>query len=517
MLSDVMSSSKSVLWQALVAGAALLAWAGPARTDERPPHIVLMLSDNLGFGEIGVYGGGELRGAPTPRLDGLAAEGLRFTNFNVEVECTPSRSALLTGRLPVRSGTWRASSPGLPGGLAPWEVTLAESLSDAGYETAIFGKWHLGDAPGRYPTDQGFDRWWGFPFSTNVVRYTTQVGFDPAVAKVPQLMEGVRGEPVRDVEPYTLENRPLIDERIAEKSVAYIREHAADDRPFFLFVSWSLVHHPYLPHPDFAGRSGNGPFSDVVVEHDHRVGQVLDAIEETGIADRTIVVYASDNGPDSADYPVVSNSGPFRGYLGSAYEGSIRTPAMVRWPGKVAPGRTTNEIVAIVDVFPTLARLAGARVPDDRVIDGLDQSALWLGQSDRSARESVLVFSGRTLLAVKWRSFKIFFTGDDPSPRNRSWRRLWAPLIYNVKQDPREEVEITLDNLWLVQPVMRKIYEFLFSIDKEGLILPGGDEPEPSTVEIPFQSADEIERSMSAIKWKFVKDRLKNLLPSGGD
>lgn len=499
---------------ALAIGAAALACtrASPA---ERPPNVVLMLSDNLGFGEIGVYGGGARRGAPTPRLDQLAGEGLRFTNFNVEVECTPSRSALLTGRMPIRSGTWRAASPGLPGGLAPWEVTLAETLSDAGYETAIFGKWHLGDAPGRYPTDQGFDRWWGFPFSTNVARYTAQPGFDPAVAEVPQLMEGERGEAVREVLPYTLENRPLVDARIAEKSVAYIREHAGQERPFFLFVSWSLVHHPYLPHPDFAGRSGNGPFADVVVEHDHRVSQVLDALEETGISDRTIVVYASDNGPDSADYPVVSSSDPFRGYLGSAYEGSIRTPAMVRWPGRIAPGRTTNEIVAMVDLFPTLAKIAGAKIPDDRVIDGRDQTALWLGETDRSAREGVLVFSGRTLLAVKWRFFKVFFTGDDPSPRNRSWRRLWAPLIYNVEQDPREEVEITIDNLWLLRPVMRVIYEFLFSVEKEGLIFPGGDEPEPATVEIPFQSQEEIERSMSAIKWSVVKDRLKNLLPSG--
>jgi arylsulfatase len=492
---------------------ASLAGASSAPAAERPPNVVLMLSDNLGFGEIGVYGGGALRGAPTPRLDALAAEGLRFTNFNVEVECTPSRSALLTGRMPVRSGTWRAASAGMQGGLAPWEVTLAETLSDAGYATAIFGKWHLGDSAGRYPTDQGFDRWWGFPFSTNVAIYTGQVGFDPAVAKIPHLLEGERGQEVRQVEPYTLENRPLIDERIAEKSIAYIRERAGEERPFFLFVSWSLVHHPYLPHPDFAGRSGNGDFSDVMVEHDHRVGQILDALEESGIAGDTLVIYASDNGPDSAHYPVVSNSGPYRGYLGSAYEGSIRTPMMVRWPRKVPPGRTTNEIVAMVDLYPTIARLAGAEVPGDRVIDGMDQTALLLGEAELSPREHVLVFSGRTLLAVKWRRFKMFFTGDDPAPRNRSWRRLWAPLVYNVEQDPREEVEITIDNLWLLQPVVRKIYEFLFSVDEEGLILPGGDKPEKATVEIPFQSQDEIDRSMSAIKWSFIKQRVKDLLP----
>ncbi len=488
-----------------------------AAADQRPPNIVLMLSDNLGFGEIGVYGGGALRGAPTPRLDRLASEGMRFTNFNVEVECTPSRSALMTGRLPVRSGTWRAASPGIPGGLAPWEITLPETLSAAGYDTAIFGKWHLGDTQSRYPTDQGFDHWWGFPFSTNVASNTTAVGFDSAVAKVPYLLEGERGKPVRQVEPYTLENRPLIDQRIAEKSIAYIREHAGDERPFFLFVSWSLVHHPYLPHPEFSNRSGNGKFADVMVEHDYRVGQILDALEAAGIANDTLVIYGSDNGPDSAHYPVVSNSGPYRGYLGSAYEGSIRTPLMVRWPGKVAPGNTTNEIVALTDLYPTLAKLGGAEIPTDRVIDGVDQTALLLGETDRSARESVLVFSGRTLLAVKWRRFKVFFTGDDPAPRGRSWRRLWAPLIYNVEQDPREEVEITIDNLWILQPVVREVYEFLFSVEQEGLILPGGDEPQEATVEIPFQSQDEIDRSMSAIKWKFMRKKVEKLIPFVGE
>ena len=501
-----------VLLVVLVAAVAL-----PAAAEAGPPNIVVMLSDNLGFGEIGAYGGGVLRGAPTPRLDRLASEGMRFTNFNVEVECTPSRSALVTGRMPVRSGTWRAASPGLPGGLAPWEVTLAEMLSDAGYDTAIFGKWHLGDRPGRYPTDQGFDEWWGFPFSTNVATYQNRVGFDPEVAKVPHLLEGKRGEAVREVEPYTIENRPHIDERIAEKSLAYIREHAGGERPFFLFVSWSLVHHPYLPHPEFEGRSGNGPFADVVVEHDHRVGQILDAIEEAGIADDTLVVYASDNGPDSAYYPQVSFAGPFRGYLGSAFEGSIRTPMMARWPGRIAAGAVSNEIVAMVDLFPTLAKLAGGAVPDDRAIDGVDQTPLLLGETEKSAREGVLIFSGRTLLAVKWRRFKIFLTGDDPAPRNRAWRRLWAPLVYNVEQDPREEVDIAISNLWILEPMMKQIYPFLFSVDEEGMILPGGDRPVSASVEIPFQREDEISQSMNAIRAQIIRKKLEEAIPFGRD
>jgi arylsulfatase len=503
-----MPSTQIALAIVALASLALSASAEPAR-----PNVVVMLSDNLGYGELGSYGGGAIRGAPTPRLDRLAEEGLRFTNFNVEVECTPSRSALLTGRMPLRSGTWRAQAAGLPGGLPPWEVTIAESLSQAGYATAIFGKWHLGSSEGRFPTDQGFDEWWGFPFSTNVATFADQVGWDPDAQPVPHLLEGRRGEPVREVEPYTTQNRPLIDERIASKAFTYIGEHAEDEQPFFLFVSWSLVHHPYLPHPDFTGASGNGPFADSMVEHDARVGQVLDAIRDAGIEQDTLVLYLSDNGPDDAHYPQVSNSGPYRGYLGSAYEGSIRTPFIARWPGRIAPGGETNEIVAMVDLFPTLANIAGAEVPGDRAIDGVDQGPLLLGESETSAREGLLIFSSRTLLAVKWRRFKVFLTGDDPGHDHRSWKRLWAPVIYNVEQDPREEVDIRGENMWVLAPAMRLVYPVLFSVDDEGLIMPGGEEPVPADLEIPFQSQQEIDASMDAIRWQFIKKRVSDILP----
>ena len=509
------------------AAAAALVWGGfatlslfgmpVAAAEEARPNVVLLLSDNLGYGEIGAYGGGVLRGAPTPRLDALAEEGLRLTNFNVEVECTPSRSALLTGRMPVRSGTWRAATPGLPGGLAPWEVTLAETLSHAGYATAIFGKWHLGETEERFPTNQGFDTWWGFPFSTNVAMDTVAVGFDAMVARVPHLLEGERGEPVREVEPYDLGNRPLIDGRIAEKSVRWISDRAQNDRPFFLFVSWSNPHHPYLPHPDFAGRSGNGDFADVIVEHDHRVGQILDAIDAAGLSDDTIVLYLSDNGPDSAHYPQVSNSGPFRGYLGSAFEGldpDARDRSLARscrLRSRLERDRGAGRRLS----DPRHARRGGAA---DRAGNRRRRPVRIPARRDRAlGAEHVLFFSGRTLLAAKWRRFKVFFTGDDPSPRDRAWRRLWAPQVFNVEQDPREETDVFLYNMWLLEPVITKVYEFLFSADREGLILPGGTRPEEATVEIPFQSQGEIEKSMSAIKRRFLERKVKETLGLGCD
>jgi arylsulfatase len=468
---------------------ALLVLIPVAATAADRPNIVLMLSDNIGYGEFGAYGGGIIRGAPTPRLDTLAEAGIRFTNFNVEVECTPSRSALMTGRYPIRSGTGRAAVAGLPGGLAPWEHTIAEMLSDLGYRTAIFGKWHLGASPGRFPTDQGFDEWWGFPFSTNVATFPEAVGFDASVAEVPYLVEGKKGGSVTPVEPYTSENRPFIDARIAERAVAYIEAHANDQEPFFLYIPWSLAHHPYLPHPDFKGASSSGDFGDIMVEHDHRVGQVLDAIEAAGIADDTLVIYASDNGPDAAYYPQVSNSGPYRGYLGSAYEGAIRSPMMLRWPGRVPSGRVTNAMVSITDLMPTLAAIVGAELPTDRAIDGVDQSGLFFWTTGESARDAVLVFLDNRLLAIKWRQFKVFFTGDSPEPRNRALHTLWAPLVFNVEQDPREEVDLfTRQYLWVLQPTTAHLTRFLMSVRRYGLIPAGGDQRAQGAVRVPFIS-----------------------------
>ena len=500
---------------ALLALAACLAGVDLAHAEERFPNIVLMLSDNLGYGDLGVYGGGTIRGAPTPRLDQLAAEGMRFTNFNVEVECTPSRSALMTGRHPIRSGTLRAAPPGLPNGLAPWEYTIAELLSDAGYDTAIYGKWHLGDIPGRFPTDQGFDEWWGFPFSTGVAMHSKLPGFDPKVASVPHLLEGRKGEAVRQVEPYTEENRPFIDETIAKKSVAYIEEHAKQEKPFFLFVSWSLVHHPVIPHPQYEGRSDNGPFSDVMLEHDDRCGQILDAIEAAGIGDDTLVIYASDNGPDVHAWPWIGNTGAFRGQLGTVMEGSVRVPMMARWPGRIEPGKVTNEIVALVDLYPTLAGLVGAEPPSDRGFDGIDQRALLLGESEKSARESVPFFWSNKLAAVKWRQFKVFFIGEDVKLRERVVRELWAPRVYNVAQDPREERDLIGEYLWIFRPVMQTVIPFVFSLDEHGVFEPGGDERKDfrGRVEFPFIPEGQMDEMMGAIKWMFIKHKAKEVAP----
>ena len=458
------------------------------------PNVVVLLSDNLGYGELGSYGGGIIRGAPTPRLDELARQGTRFTNFNVEVECSPSRSALMTGRLPFRSGTGRAMSAGLPSGLAPWEYTIAEMLRDNGYATAIMGKWHLGSTPGRFPTDQGFDQWYGIPFSTNVVSYFGQPAFDKAKIPRPAILEGTTTDGVSQVEFYTPERRRTIDQTITEKSIAYIQQQAKFSKPFFLFVPFTQVHHPYLPHPDFEGKSGSGAVGDMMMEHDFRVGQILDAIDEADIQNDTLIVYASDNGPDSAHFPQISNSGPYRGFLGSAYEGSIRTPMIMRWPGKVPAGRVTNEIVAILDFMPTLTNWVGGTLPKGRAYDGKDQGDFFLGKTEQSNRDHVIIFSGETLLAVKWNQYKIFLSGDDPNPRDRLIDKLWAPRIFNVFDDPREEYDRVIDYMWTLKPALTNLLPFVMSVRNRGVIPMGGDERVKIDVDVPFLKPADIDR-----------------------
>jgi arylsulfatase len=480
-----MNNSATV--RGLVGALLLLIWLPSFGETGSRPNVVVLLSDNLGYGDLGAYGGGAIRGAPTPRIDQLAVEGLRLTNFNVELSCTPSRSALMTGRYAVRSGTGAATPvPGIPQGMAPWEITIAELLRDEGYDTALFGKWHLGASEGRYPTDQGFDEWWGFPNSTGIVNFARSVGYPKDRLPVSKVYEGTSSGGISVAGSYDYEGRRFVDETIQEKAIDYLEKPQRRREPFFLVVSWSLVHHPSMPHPDFEGRSGAGRFADALLEHDHRVGAVLDAIDANGLAEDTLVIYASDNGPDRAEYPWVGDTGPYLGYLGSAFEGSVRTPMIARWPGHISAGSQTNEIVAIHDIYPTLAALAGAELPDDRPIDGLDQSPLLLGTGD-SARESVLFFSRYTLTAMKWRDFKVHFTGESADPDELAITEIWTPRIHHLLVDPKEANDITHKGyLWMYGIINQVLLPFRESIATHGIVETGGERPEPGTIRMPY-------------------------------
>lgn len=445
--------------------------SGPAR-----PNILFILMDNLGYGEVGVYGGGIVRGAPTPEIDALAAEGLRLTNFNVEAQCTPSRSAIMTGRFSVRSGTHSVPIGGGVEGLTQWEVTIAELLSGAGYATGAFGKWHLGSDDGRLPNDQGFDEWYDIPRTTDETFWPSSPQAQVLGVPFEHVMEGKKDEPSRELGVYDLDQRRLIDAEITRRTEDFMRRSVAAGRPFYAYVPYTLVHFPTLPNPAFAGRTGFGDFPDSLAEMDANVDTLLDTVDELGIADDTVVVFTSDNGPE-ATWPWQGSSGPWRGYYFTHMEGSLRAPFIIRWPGHVSAGRVSNEIIHEVDTFATFAHLAGAKLPDDRPIDGVDQTDFLLGRDKGSAREGFPIYVADRLEGAKWRNWKLVFYDEQ-----RDWwtppLKLGNPKAFDLITDPKEEYPQTgLLNTWNAGPTMSIVTEFERSLQEHPPIPPGTPDP----------------------------------------
>jgi arylsulfatase len=446
-----------------------------AAADEKP-NIVFILMDNLGYGEVGVYGGGVTRGAPTPHIDKLASEGTRLTNFNVEAQCTPSRAAILTGRFSIRSGTHSVPIGGGLDGLTQWETTLAEVLSGVGYATAAFGKWHLGSSQGRLPNSQGFDEWYGIPRTTDEAFWPSSPAAVANGVSFEHTMEGRKGEQSREVAVYDLKQRASIDEEITRRTIDFMKRSVQAGKPFYAYVPFTLVHFPTLPNPKFAGKTGFGDFPDALAEMDSHVGELLDAIDQLGVRDDTIVVFTSDNGPE-ATWPWQGSSGPWRGYYFTHMEGSLRTPFIIRWPGRVPAGRVSNEIVHEVDTFTTFAKIAGAPVPGDRAIDGVDQSEFLFGRIEKSSREGFPVFVADRLEAVKWRNWKVVFYDEQ-----RDWwsppTKLGSPKAFDLITDPKEEFPATgLRNTWNAESIMKIAAQFAATLRTHPPIAPGTPDP----------------------------------------
>jgi arylsulfatase A-like enzyme len=433
------------------------------------PNIVLILADNLGWGELGCYGGGVLRGAPTPHIDALAAEGLRLTNFNVESDCVPTRSALMTGRHPIRTGALQSVPAGLPQGITPWEITLAQLLSTQGYATGIFGKWHLGDRPGRYPTDRGFDEWYGIPRTTNESMFTSTPGFDPAVVPLPYVMEARRGGLAKNVAIYDLELRRKIDSQLIERSIDFMQRQVAANRPFFAYVPLTQLHYPTIPHRDFEGKTGAGDFADAMVEMDKRVSQLVDFIEQFKLRENTVFIFASDNGPEFRR-PWRGTAGPWSGTYHTAMEGALRVPFILRWPGRV-PARVSNDIVHVTDLYTTLAKIGGASLPDDRPIDGVDQRDFFFGNTEKSAREGFVYYIKDELRAAKWRDWKMHMVWE--AEPNTGPVHLETPWLFNLTQDPKEETDIGTQHSWARRPLRVLIQEFQQGLKTHPPIPPG--------------------------------------------
>jgi len=469
---------KATLWLALIVPAAAMSPA-TASPPQEPPNIVYILVDNWGWGDIGVQGST----VPTPNIDDFARQGLRLTNFNVQNQCTPTRSALHTGRLPIRSGTQKVAAPGEPDGLAPWEYTIAELLSDAGYATALYGKWHIGSKPGRLPNDQGYDEWFGINEGSNAAAYTSTPQWDPAVAETPHLWSGTKGAPSTTVRPYDQAEKRMLDHGSTERAVDFITTKSSEGRPFFLYVGFTHFHPPWGVHEDFDRRSGAGVYADTKMEVDHNVGVILEAIAAADAADNTIVILTGDNG--AANYPspglvtgeVGGSNGPWRGGLSTAYEGGMRTPAMVRWPGRIPVDVVSDEIVADLDWYPTIAGLVGeaAGVPTDRPIDGIDQSAFLLGRQESSNREHVVTYVGDTVFAVKWRNMKIHFATAEGT--HSTVQTYTFPQLFDIKEDPNESFELWGNegyaHAWVMSPVSKILADLARSMARYPNIPPG--------------------------------------------
>jgi arylsulfatase A-like enzyme len=441
------------------------------------PNILFILVDNLGYGELGVYGGGILRGAPTPRIDKLASQGTRLLNFNVEAQCTPSRSALMTGRFSIRSGTYAVPIGGVADGLTQWEITIAELLSAQGYATGMWGKWHLGSAEERFPTHQGFDEWYGIPRTYDESMWPSvgsKQGWNANIAHLEPIYEARNGEKANQVGELNLDTRRTMEAEIAKRAVDFIKRNASAGKPFYAYVSSSMVHMPTLPNPEFAGKTGNGDWADCLAEMDYRTGQILDALNDAGVEQNTLVIFASDNGPEATD-PWEGDSGPWRGTYFTAMEASLRAPFIIRWPGKVPAGRVSNEIVHIVDMYPTLARVGGAEVPKDRPIDGVDQLDFFLGKQENSNREGFPAYVADRLSAVKWRNWKMHLIWQvnmyDPPVT------LSLPKVVNLLTDLKEERDAGATNSWVGIPMTKILVELEQSLKKYPPIKAGTPDP----------------------------------------
>ncbi len=390
------------------------------------PNIILMNCDDLGFGDLACTGHPQHR---TPYLDRMASEGTRFTDFyQGSPICSPSRGAMLTGCYPRRIGfdTFEGRGVLFPGqgvGLNPSEITFASLLKRQGYATQIIGKWHCGDQPAFLPTRHGFDAYYGIPFSNDMGR---QVGREQT-PPLPLL----RDEKVIEEQP----DQAGVTARYVEEAVRFIRAHR--DEPFLLYFAHMYVHLPIYVQERFRAESQNGSYGAAVACIDWAMGVLLDALRELGLDQNTIVMFTSDNG-SRCDYG--PSNGSLHGRKGTCWEGGQRVPFLVRWPGQVAAGAVCSEVVTGMDLLPTFARLAGAKIPDDRTIDGRDIVPLLRGEAAaRSPHRAFYYYILDSLNAVRAGRWKLHVS------RRKGWGEPGAANLcelYDLQSDPGETVDV---------------------------------------------------------------------------
>lgn len=447
------------------------------------PNVIYFQVDNLGYGELGCYGGGVLRGADTRRIDQFAQEGFQLLNFAPEAQCTPSRAALMTGRHAIRTGNHTVAAAGADSGIVAWERTMGDLFSAAGYATMCMGKWHIGDRDGSWPTDHGFDEWYGPPHSYDECMWEKDPWYVPGRDPESYLLEGLKGQKVNEAEKLTYDGKRNIDVEYQRRAFRFMEESTAADRPFLLYFNHSLMHLPVVPRDEYRGKSAQGDWADCLLQLDGDFGALLDKLEQLGISDNTIVVFAGDNGNEELLLHR-GTAGFFEGSYFTGMEAALRTPCIARWPGKIAAGRKSDQIVHITDWFVTLAAMAGLPVPDDRMIDGVDQTPFLSGEQEHSNREGFIYWNGDKLYGVKWQNFKLVlveqkYSTDPALP-------LGFPHIINLMTDPkeREPYNQVYYHSWTMAHFGRLLKQFQLSVQREPLIpagapvdyTPGGDQ-----------------------------------------
>jgi arylsulfatase A-like enzyme len=416
----------SAAGSALACGAASSLSRGAAA--ESKPNIILIFADDLGYGDLSCYGSKRIR---TPRLDKMAGEGIRFTNFYAMASiCTPSRAALLTGSYPQRCGLYMGISPKREEhrhlGLHPGETTIAEMLKQAGYATLCVGKWHLGGDDVFHPMNHGFDEYYGMPCNFH---------------HSPVWMEGrTVTEKKTDLSKLT--------RRYTEKVIDFIKRKK--DAPFFVYLPHTYPHTPIVPNPRFKGKSKAGAYGDVIEEIDWSTGEILDTLASLELDKNTIVIFTSDNGPTPDAAKKYQSAGKLTGSKYTSWEGGHREPCIVRWPGRIPPGQTCGELACTMDLLPTLGALAGAKPPDNE-IDGKDIWPLLAGEANaKSPRDALFYYNCDNLQAVLWKQWKLHLPRtQDMVPwwqRNKGLRDLKSPILFNLATDIKEARDVASAN-----------------------------------------------------------------------
>ncbi len=433
----------------------LLLMAAPGQ--ETPPSFIVIYADDLGWGDLACYGHPQIR---TPNLDRMAAEGMRFTQFySASPVCTPSRAALLTGRHAIRSGMSSAKRrvlfPNSKGGLPDAERTLPELLKARGYATAAVGKWHLGRLPEHAPARHGFDHFYGLPYSNDMDRLPKAPEGKPAWAQfnVPLLRNGEVLEQPAD--------QTTLTKRYTEESLRWIREQGA--KPFFLYLAHAMPHIPLFASEEFRGKSPRGLYGDVVEELDWSVGRILEALRAAGLDRRTLVVFSSDNGPWLIHKENGGSAGSLREGKGSTWEGGQRVPGIFWWPGTVPAGVVTKELGATLDLLPTFVSLAGATVPAELRLDGVDLSSLLRGREGGPRRTDFAYLRDEVPWAYRKGAWKIHVRsrtgyGKDPVEQHD------PPLLFNLEEDPGEQVNRAAEHPPIVTQLLRELRSFEASL-----------------------------------------------------